>query len=80
MYIRNESVFLIPDTKINTYAVSPGVVATNLFKNTILGNKYVDQIMESAQGLFVRGPALGAASSICTAVDEEIGKQSGLHY
>ena len=53
---------------------------TALFKNTILSNSFIDWLLDIGQGYYVRGPTLGAATSICCAVDVEIGKQSGKYY
>ena len=65
---------------MHTYAVSPGFVATGLFKNTMLNFSFINWLMDIGQGYYVRGPKLGAATSICCAVDEDIGKQTGLYY
>ena len=73
--------FHFSGTKVSTYSLAPGFVATELYKTTpIMQTSYFDKFLNSLVGYFVKSPMHGAATTICCAVDKEIEKDTGKFY
>ncbi|KAI5703637.1 hypothetical protein M8J75_014301 [Diaphorina citri] len=67
-------------TNVNTYAVHPGVVDTELsrhFDSIIPGTAWLYQ---RVGGLFIKSPLQGAQTTLYCALDKKCERETGLYY